>query len=138
MLDAVGAVLAAEGVSHVRIDGSMTAGKRAAAIAAFSETGADTPRVALVSLKAGGVGLNLTAASQARSTALRKQPEKRMLQIGPDTYELACDDCSIPMQTAVDVARHNVLLRGHGSRRIQRLVSGARRAGNMLPRRGLG
>lgn len=64
MLDAVGAALAAEGVRYVRIDGSMTAGKRAAAIAAFSETAADTPRVALVSLKAGGVGLNLTVASQ--------------------------------------------------------------------------
>lgn len=64
MLDAAGAALAADGVTCVRIDGSMTAAKRAAAIATFSEPGADAPTVALVSLKAGGVGLNLTVASQ--------------------------------------------------------------------------
>eukprot|EP00892_Ulva_mutabilis_P006202 jgi/Ulvmu1/3954/UM018_0177.1 len=64
MLDAVGAALDAEGFPHVRVDGAMSQPKRAKAIAAFSDTGADTPLVALVSLKAGGVGLNLTAASQ--------------------------------------------------------------------------
>lgn len=66
MLAAVGGALAAEGVAFVRIDGTMTAGKRAAAIRKFAEAGCEAPRVALVSLKAGGVGLNLTAASQVR------------------------------------------------------------------------
>jgi len=66
MLDTVGAALADKGVACVRIDGTMTAAKRAAAIAAFSDTSATSPRIALVSLKADGVSLNLTAASEVR------------------------------------------------------------------------
>lgn len=75
MLTAVGAALDSEGVTHVRIDGAMTAAKRAAAIAAFSDTAPDSARVALVSLKAGGVGLNLTVASQVR----RRRPRHTVL-----------------------------------------------------------
>jgi superfamily II DNA or RNA helicase len=52
--------LAAQGVSHCYLDGSMTAAARQTQIDRFQET-ADAP-VFLLSLKAGGTGLNLTGA----------------------------------------------------------------------------
>jgi len=46
----------------VRLDGTMTSKQRTAAIEAFSDTDVNSPSVFLLSLKAGGVGINLTAA----------------------------------------------------------------------------
>jgi SWI/SNF-related matrix-associated actin-dependent regulator of chromatin subfamily A3 len=87
-LDHVGANLTAAGISHCRFDGTMTAkkvserGLRVIAVLALSESGLtnqrhevissfqtpstankSTPKVMLISLKSGAVGLNLTAAS---------------------------------------------------------------------------
>ena len=55
-----GAALTAAGVRFVRLDGSMTAAARDAAVRAFADPACT---VFLVSVKAGGVGLTLTAAA---------------------------------------------------------------------------
>ena len=52
------------GFEFVRLDGSMSAKQRATAIEMFSSKSIDAPTVMLLSLKAGGVGLNLTAATR--------------------------------------------------------------------------
>ncbi|NXY71558.1 HLTF factor, partial [Glareola pratincola] len=52
------------GFAFTRLDGSMAQKKRAEAIQCFQSNQAGSPTVMLLSLKAGGVGLNLTAASR--------------------------------------------------------------------------
>lgn len=47
-----------------RLDGSMAQKKRVESIQSFQNTEAGSPTVMLLSLKAGGVGLNLCAASR--------------------------------------------------------------------------
>ncbi|XP_028420940.1 helicase-like transcription factor isoform X1 [Perca flavescens] len=51
------------GFSFVRLDGTMSQKKRTQVIQEFQSSAADSPAIMLLSLKAGGVGLNLTAAS---------------------------------------------------------------------------
>ena len=63
MLDLVAAAVAAEGIPYVRIDGRSSARARKDALAAFSSSAPDSPRLMLASLKAGGVGMNLVAGS---------------------------------------------------------------------------
>ena len=53
-----------EGYTWTRLDGSMNTRARSAVISEFQSTAADSPTVLLLSLRAGGVGLNLTAASK--------------------------------------------------------------------------
>ncbi|NXW87489.1 HLTF factor, partial [Alopecoenas beccarii] len=52
------------GFAFTRLDGSMAQKKRAEAVQCFQSSQAGSPTVMLLSLKAGGVGLNLTAASR--------------------------------------------------------------------------
>ncbi|KAM9354767.1 helicase-like transcription factor isoform 2-T2 [Pholidichthys leucotaenia] len=52
-----------QGFSFVRLDGTMTQKKRTQVIREFQSSAADSPTIMLLSLKAGGVGINLTAAS---------------------------------------------------------------------------
>uniref|UniRef100_A0A8C0B6A6 Helicase like transcription factor n=1 Tax=Buteo japonicus TaxID=224669 RepID=A0A8C0B6A6_9AVES len=52
------------GFAFTRLDGSMAQKKRVEAIHCFQSSQAGSPTVMLLSLKAGGVGLNLTAASR--------------------------------------------------------------------------
>ncbi|NXJ63333.1 HLTF factor, partial [Rostratula benghalensis] len=52
------------GFAYTRLDGSMAQKKRVEAIQCFQSSQAGSPTVMLLSLKAGGVGLNLTAASR--------------------------------------------------------------------------
>uniref|UniRef100_A0A1A7XCV1 Helicase-like transcription factor n=3 Tax=Iconisemion striatum TaxID=60296 RepID=A0A1A7XCV1_9TELE len=52
------------GFRFVRFDGSMSQQKRTHVIQEFQSSAADSPTIMLLSLKAGGVGLNLTAASR--------------------------------------------------------------------------
>uniref|UniRef100_A0A8C8R670 Helicase like transcription factor n=1 Tax=Pelusios castaneus TaxID=367368 RepID=A0A8C8R670_9SAUR len=52
------------GFVFTRLDGSMPQKKRVQAIQSFQDSQAGSPTLMLLSLKAGGVGLNLTAASQ--------------------------------------------------------------------------
>jgi len=59
-LDLIGAALGRAGVRFVRLDGSVSQKGRAAIVAGFN--GAPGGLVLLLSLRAGGVGLNLTAA----------------------------------------------------------------------------
>jgi len=52
------------GFHFVRLDGSMSSKQRTAAIEAFSDVDSNSPTIFLLSLKAGGVGINLNAASR--------------------------------------------------------------------------
>nr|ATG70976.1 DNA/RNA helicase protein [Callitropsis funebris] len=63
MLDLLQEPLEREGFKFVRLDGSMPSKKRAATITAFASTNLTSPTILLASLKAAGVGINLTAAS---------------------------------------------------------------------------
>ncbi|KAH0519623.1 Helicase-like transcription factor [Microtus ochrogaster] len=56
--------LKASGFMFTRLDGSMTQKKRVESIQCFQNTEAGSPTIMLLSLKAGGVGLNLCAASR--------------------------------------------------------------------------
>ena len=60
-LDLLVPALTASGISFTRLDGSMTSATRKAALQSFREDGSVI--VLLISLKAGGVGLNLTSAN---------------------------------------------------------------------------
>ncbi|XP_047467982.1 helicase-like transcription factor [Mugil cephalus] len=51
------------GFSFVRLDGTMNQKKRTQVIQEFQSSASDSPSIMLLSLKAGGVGINLTAAS---------------------------------------------------------------------------
>lgn len=64
LLNLVEVPLQEKGFSYVRLDGSMSQARRAQVIDKFSTSSAASPTIMLLSLKAGGVGLNLTAASQ--------------------------------------------------------------------------
>ena len=52
------------GHTWTRLDGTMNTRERASVIANFQDPDPDSPRVLLLSLRAGGVGLNLTAANR--------------------------------------------------------------------------
>lgn len=54
----------ASGFVFTRLDGSMAQKKRVESIQCFQNTEAGSPTIMLLSLKAGGVGLNLSAASR--------------------------------------------------------------------------
>ena len=64
MLNILETPLQAEGFNFVRLDGKMTQKQRADVIEWFDDRSPDSPSVMLLSMKAGGVGLNLTAASR--------------------------------------------------------------------------
>ena len=53
-----------QGFHFARLDGSMSAAERVEAVEEFSAEHCGAPTVFLLSLKAGGVGINLTAASR--------------------------------------------------------------------------
>ncbi len=57
-------LLTEENYNWTRLDGSMSARQRSEVIADFQSSKASSPTVLLLSLRAGGVGLNLTAASR--------------------------------------------------------------------------
>ena len=56
--------LSANGFTFVRLDGKMNTKARVQAIDEFSSQAPDSPTIILLSLKAGGVGINLTAATR--------------------------------------------------------------------------
>ena len=64
MLDILETPLETEGFNFVRLDGRMSQRKRAEVIEWFDDSSPDSPTVMLLSLRAGGVGVNLTAASR--------------------------------------------------------------------------
>lgn len=64
LLSLVEVPLNAQGFSYVRLDGSMSQARRAQVIDEFNVSTPGSPTVILLSMKAGGVGLNLTAACQ--------------------------------------------------------------------------
>ncbi|XP_043232231.1 helicase-like transcription factor [Amphibalanus amphitrite] len=64
LLDRLEAPLRAAGLVFCRLDGTMSLPERRRAIAQLSQTTAGAPSVLLLSLRAGGEGINLTAASR--------------------------------------------------------------------------
>ena len=62
-LDLLGDALKGAGHTFVRIDGSVSAPKRIAAITSFNSDDSDAPRFILCSLLASGTGINLTRAN---------------------------------------------------------------------------
>ena len=64
MLNILETPLKAEGFNFVRLDGKMSQKQRADVVEWFDDRSPDSPSVMLLSMKAGGVGLNLTAASR--------------------------------------------------------------------------
>merc|ERR1712142_286307 len=52
-----------QGFSLVRLDGTMSLSERSAVVEVFQASSVNSPQVMLLSLRAGGVGLNLTAAN---------------------------------------------------------------------------
>ena len=64
LLDLIEDPLRQENFLFARLDGRMTQTARAQAIERFSDTSLSSPTVFLLSLTAGGVGLNLTAATR--------------------------------------------------------------------------
>jgi len=63
-LDLIGPQLSRHNITHLRFDGTMSQKVRAQTLRTFNAESSDSPRVLLLSLRAGGVGLNLTAASR--------------------------------------------------------------------------
>lgn len=65
-LDLIGPQLTRHRIPHLRFDGSMSQKTRATVLREFTaeNSSSSAPRVLLLSLRAGGVGLNLTAASR--------------------------------------------------------------------------
>uniref|UniRef100_A0A8C2PN79 Helicase-like transcription factor n=1 Tax=Cyprinus carpio TaxID=7962 RepID=A0A8C2PN79_CYPCA len=63
LMDLIEVPLREYGFSFTRLDGSMAQKTRAKAIQDFQDSSPGSPTIMLLSLKAGGVGLNLTAAS---------------------------------------------------------------------------
>jgi len=88
-LDLIEVVLQREHFDQYRFDGSMDIKKRHAAISEFKSP-SRKPRVLIVSLKAGGVGLNLTAANHVFmmdcwwNAATENQAIDRVHRIGQD------------------------------------------------------
>jgi len=62
MLSLLETLLARCGIQYLRYDGKMRSEAREAALSAFRKAGG--PRVILISIKCGGVGLNLTIANR--------------------------------------------------------------------------
>ncbi len=63
-LDLIAPQLSRHNLTHLRFDGSLSQKQRAQVLRAFTAEDAGAPRILLLSLRAGGVGLNLTAASR--------------------------------------------------------------------------
>ncbi|EIN13831.1 DNA repair protein RAD5 [Punctularia strigosozonata HHB-11173 SS5] len=88
-LDLIEVVLQREGLPSWRFDGSMDVKKRTAAIADFKAP-STSPKILVVSLKAGGVGLNLTMANHVYmmdcwwNAAIENQAIDRVHRIGQD------------------------------------------------------
>jgi len=85
-LDLVGEALEAAGMPFLRLDGSTPAGRRKTLVESFQDGTA--PGIFLISLKAGGVGLNLTRASYVFhldpwwNPAVENQASDRVHRIG--------------------------------------------------------
>lgn len=88
-LDLIETALERAGFEHLRFDGSMDMKKRGAALEAFKEP-TRTAKVLAISLKAGGVGLNLTTANHVFmmdcwwNAAIEQQAVDRVHRIGQE------------------------------------------------------
>ena len=127
-MDLIGSALDAAGIDHKRFDGSLSLDQRAACVAWLAEEtpGRSGARVLLVSLKAGGTGLNLVAASRLYlmdlwwNPAVEEQAIQRVHRIGQKKevhiYKFVVED-------SIDID----LLELHGAK--ERLLEDALRGG---------
>lgn len=100
MLALIRAGLEQQGIPYAYLDGKTTLNKRKAAVTDFQQN--DTCRVFLISLKAGGTGLNLTAADYVYlvdpwwNPAVENQAIDRCYRIGQEkhvmAYRMICKD----------------------------------------------
>lgn len=100
MLSLIRKELTNAGIKHAYLDGSLTAGKRKEQVQKFQDD--ETLKVFLISLKAGGVGLNLTAADYVYlvdpwwNPAAEQQAIDRTHRIGQTkkvfAYKMICKD----------------------------------------------
>lgn len=101
MLDLLGRDLAAAGLPYLRLDGTTAADKRQELVNQFNKED-DSPRIFLLSLKAGNAGLNLTAADYVFlfdpwwNRAVEQQAIDRTHRIGQTrsifAYRMLCRD----------------------------------------------
>ncbi|KAF5838000.1 P-loop containing nucleoside triphosphate hydrolase protein [Dunaliella salina] len=90
MLDLVGKAMEQEGLAYLRLDGSVSQKARSSSIEQFSSACPTSPTVFLISLKAGGVGLNLTAACQVHlldpwwNLSIEEQAMDRVHRLGSE------------------------------------------------------
>lgn len=63
-LDLIGEALNYESIHFTRLDGTQSQAVRETVLSSFSSPGEDGASVLLISLRAGGVGLNLTCANR--------------------------------------------------------------------------
>ncbi|KAF8628247.1 hypothetical protein AX15_004022 [Amanita polypyramis BW_CC] len=88
-MDLIEIALKREGFEHFRFDGTMDIKKRNAAVAAFKAP-STKPNILVISLKAGGVGLNLTTANYVFmmdcwwNSAVENQAIDRVHRLGQD------------------------------------------------------
>ncbi|KAG8951777.1 DNA helicase rad5 [Tulasnella sp. 419] len=88
-LDLIEATLQREGFAHYRLDGQMPQPKRTRVLKEFAEP-SDEPKIFAISLKAGGVGLNLTSANYVFmmdcwwNSAVESQAIDRIHRIGQE------------------------------------------------------
>jgi hypothetical protein len=100
MLQLIRAALEERGIPYLYLDGSMAAGERKRAVVQFQEE--EDTRIFLISLKAGGVGLTLTAADYVYlvdpwwNPAVEQQAIDRSHRIGQEkkvfAYRMICRD----------------------------------------------
>jgi SNF2 family DNA or RNA helicase len=100
MLQLIRAALEERGIPYLYLDGSMAAEERKRAVVQFQEE--EDTRIFLISLKAGGVGLTLTAADYVYlvdpwwNPAVEQQAIDRSHRIGQDkkvfAYRMICRD----------------------------------------------
>ncbi|KAJ7420394.1 helicase-like transcription factor [Willisornis vidua] len=99
------------GFAFTRLDGSMAQKKRVEAIQCFQSNQAGSPTIMLLSLKAGGVGLNLTAASRVflmDPFIVKDSVEENILNIQNKKRELAAGAFATKKPSASEVKQNKM------------------------------
>ncbi|EMP38013.1 Helicase-like transcription factor [Chelonia mydas] len=99
------------GFVFTRLNGSMPQKKRVQAIQSFQDSQKGSPTIMLLSLKAGGVGLNLTAASRVflmDPFIVKNSVEENMLKIQNKKRELAAGAFASKKLTASEVKQTKI------------------------------
>merc|ERR1739842_11572 len=107
------------GFKFTRLDGTMNMKQKSNAITKFQEEGADSPMVMLLSLRAGGVGLNLNCANHmilmdpAWNPSTEDQCFDRIHRLGQTKEEERFDCWSLPTNGTTKKRTKNSRYSGH-------------------------